>query len=213
MATTARPGGRPRGRPRGFDRGAALAAAMEVFWERGYEGATMSDLTAAMGINSPSLYAAFGSKEELFREAVALYDATEGVPIARALGEEPTARDAVATVLRETARACTEPGRPTGCMIVVAALNCSPANSAAGEFLSRWRREGDEALARRLEQGVRDGDLPAGTDTAAVAAFYSAVLHGMSIRARDGAGRDELARTAETALAAWDTLTRPAAAP
>ncbi|WP_052849958.1 TetR/AcrR family transcriptional regulator [Streptomyces avicenniae] len=206
MTTAARPGGRPRGRPRGFDRGAALARAMEVFWALGYEGATMGELTTAMGINSPSLYAAFGSKEELFREAVALYDATEGTAVTRALSEEPTARAAVATVLRETARACTEPGRPTGCMIVVAALNCSQANSPARDFLSGWRREGDEALTRRLEQGVRDGDVPAGTDTAAASAFLGAVLHGMSIRARDGATRAELERTAETTLTAWDVL-------
>lgn len=198
-----------RGRPRSFDRATALERAMETFWQYGYEATSMTDLTTAMGINSPSLYAAFGSKEQLFRESVALYDATEGHPVTRALTEETTACAAVAAVLRENARAYTESDRPSGCMIVLAATNCSPSNSAARDHLAEWRRSGVEDLAARLEQGVREGELPAGTDTAAVASFYTAVLQGMSVQARDGASRQELEQVAEYAMASWEAVTAP----
>src|SRR5215475_3156896 len=109
-----------RGRPRRFERTEALRRAMEVFWTRGYEGASMSELTAAMGINSPSLYAAFGCKEALFREALALYEAVNSGNAARALDSEPTARRAVEAMLRENAADYAAPGRPSGCMIVLA---------------------------------------------------------------------------------------------
>jgi AcrR family transcriptional regulator len=180
---------------------------MRVFWERGYEAASMSDLTAAMGIASPSLYAAFGSKEQLFHEAVALYDATDGSAAARALDEAPTAREAVAALLRANARARTADGGPPGCMIVLSATNCSEANAAVREHLAARRRDRMAELARRLRQGVREGDLHAGVDAEAVAAYYTAVLQGMSVRARDGASQAELDRTAELAMAAWDLVT------
>jgi AcrR family transcriptional regulator len=199
----------PRGRPRAFDRDTALARAMETFWQHGYEATSMTDLTAAMGISSPSLYAAFGSKEQLFREAVALYDATEGEPTTRALVEEPTAYAAVAAVLRHNARAYAHDGHPAGCMIVLSAMNCSPSASGAHDHLAERRRQGVDALRTRLEQGVRAGELAPGTDTATVAAFYTAVLQGMSVQARDGAGRAELARIADRALAAWNAVTAP----
>ncbi|MFF2024693.1 TetR/AcrR family transcriptional regulator [Streptomyces sp. NPDC058171] len=199
----------PRGRPRAFDRETALARAMETFWQYGYEATSVTDLTAAMGISSPSLYAAFGSKEQLFREAVALYDATEGEPATRALVEEPTAYAAVAAVLRMNARAYAHDGRPAGCMIVLSAMNCSPSGSGVRDHLAERRREGVDALRARLDQGVRAGELTPGTDTATVAAFYTAVLQGMSVQARDGAGHPELDRIADRALAAWDAVTAP----
>ncbi|MEW2527210.1 TetR/AcrR family transcriptional regulator [Streptomyces sp. NPDC047071] len=200
-----------RGRPRGFDRETALRRAMEVFWEHGYEATSMTDLTSAMGIASPSLYAAFGSKERLFQEAVALYSTTEGSAMTRAFAEVPTARGAVEAVLRENARAYTDRDRPTGCMIVLAATNCSPANAPVRDHLAAWRRSGAEMMAERLRRGVEEGELPAATDTEAVAAFYTTVVQGMSVQARDGASRAALDKTVDRAMAAWDAVLAPGA--
>ncbi len=186
---------------------------MEVFWERGYEGASLNDLTTAMGIKSPSLYAAFGCKEALFREAVALYDAVEGEATNRALRQEPTARAAVEAMLRCNADMYVDPAKPPGCMIVLAATVGSPENEDVRSCLAHYRRSGQEALRRRLERGIADGDLPPGTDAAALAAFYTSVLQGLAIQARDGASRQALGDIVDCAMAAWDAFatSRPAA--
>ncbi|AZK93135.1 MULTISPECIES: TetR/AcrR family transcriptional regulator [Streptomyces] len=194
-----------RGRPRSFDREVALARAMETFWIRGYETASMAELTTAMGINSPSLYAAFGSKEQLFREAVELYNAVEGAPIERALTEESTAYGALAAVLRWNARAFTRRDRPTGCLVVLSAVNTG--DEAVRRCLAELRAAGIDQFRDRLDRGVREGDLPEDADTATAARFYTAVVQGMAVQARDGAGREELERMAERALAAWSAVT------
>lgn len=195
-----------RGRPRAFDRTAALRQAMTVFWEHGYEGTSIADLTAAMGINSPSLYAAFGSKEQLLREAVAHYDQTEGAAVVTALREQPTARDAIATVLRHYAIAYCDPDTPAGCLIVLTANTCSEQNRGVHQHLAEWRMSLEEDFIRRIRRGIADGDVPADTDADAVAAFYNTVNHGMAIQARDGADRAKLLRIAEAAISAWDGL-------
>ncbi|WP_028926639.1 TetR/AcrR family transcriptional regulator [Pseudonocardia acaciae] len=196
-----------RGRPRAFDRRVALRRAMEVFWEHGYEGASIHQLTAAMGINAPSLYAAFNCKEVLFREAVALYDELEGAPLREPLAEEPTAREAVAGLLRAGAIAYTAPGKPNGCMIVLAATTYTPKTEGIRDYLAEQRRASTAALRERLERAVAEGDLSPDVDAGAVAAYYSTVLHGMSVQARDGAGRAELLAVADAAMAAWEHLT------
>lgn len=189
-----------RGRPRGFDRDLALRRAMEVFWERGYDGASMTDLTTAMGINSPSLYAAFGDKETLFRAAVDLYGRTDGGHTARALREEPTAYAAIEAMLRDNVAAYTDPGLPSGCMVVLAGATYATRTAPIREFLVEARRETGEDIRARLERGVAEGDLAPDTDTAALASFYSTVLYGLSIQARDGVGRDELSAAVDSAL-------------
>jgi AcrR family transcriptional regulator len=198
-----------RGRPRGFDRQTALRRAMEAFWRRGYEGTAISDLTKAMGINAPSLYAAFGCKEALFREAVALYNATEGAVSDRALEAAPTARRAVEAMLRLNAAAYVNPRRPPGCMITLAATIGTPECAEVRDFLGRCRQEAQDALEARLARGAAEGDLPAGADIASVAAFYYTVLQGLSIQARDGASRETLDAIVDCAMAAWDGLTTP----
>ena len=197
-----------RGRPRSFNREAALRRAMEVFWRRGYEGAAVSDLTRAMGINAPSLYAAFGCKEALFREAVALYNATDGAMTDQALETAPTARQAVEDMLRVNAAAYVNPRRPPGCMVTLAATIGTPESAEVREFLAQCRQEAEDALQRRLARGVTEGDLPGSADTAALAAFYYTVLQGLSIQARDGASRKALSAIVDCAMAAWDGLTK-----
>ncbi|MFC9433344.1 TetR/AcrR family transcriptional regulator [Nocardia sp. NPDC057030] len=192
-----------RGRPRAFDRTDALRRAMEVFWEHGYEGSSMSDLTSAMGINSPSLYAAFGGKEALFREAIGLYGKTDGGYTARALREEPTARQAIDAMLRDNAIAYTVEDKPHGCMVVLAGSTYTTRSASIRDFLVEKRRETIEEVRQRLDRGVTEGDLPAETNTAGLAHFYTTVLYGLSIQARDGASLAELTQSIDCAMAAW----------
>jgi AcrR family transcriptional regulator len=196
-----------RGRPRSFDRAAALRRAMHVFWEKGYDGASLTRLTTAMGISAPSLYAAFGCKEELFREAVEFYGATEGGGIWDHLEEATTARAAIEGMLRASAEAFTRPGRPHGCLIALGALHPDDENATVCRELKRRRAGNVEALRRRFDRAVAEGELAHGLDTRAVAVFYATLQHGMSIQARDGASRRTLTAVVDCALAGWDSLT------
>ncbi|WP_010629800.1 TetR/AcrR family transcriptional regulator [Halomonas sp. KM-1] len=196
-----------RGRPRGFDREEALRRAMEVFWTQGYDNASLTDLTRAMSINAPSLYATFGSKEALFHEAVALYVQTEGSGIWEQVETAPTARDAIAHVLHATAEAFTRGDTPRGCMIVLAAPQMQGANAQVCDALKAHRKENGCLLERRLKRAVEEGELPASTDCRALASYFVTVQHGMSIQARDGASRETLLRIADCAMASWEALT------
>lgn len=196
-----------RGRPRSFDRAEALQKAMKVFWSKGYDGASLSDLTEAMGINSPSLYGAFGSKEALFREAVALYRNGAGGSTRRALQDAPTARDGIQAMLLAAANRFTAPGVPPGCMVVLGGPSGSSNHESVSDFLCENRREMQSRILSRLTAGVAQGELPAGIDLKGLAAFYTTVLHGMSIQARDGASRKTLQAVARQAMSAWDALT------
>ncbi|MGA0532217.1 TetR/AcrR family transcriptional regulator [Hansschlegelia sp. KR7-227] len=199
-----------RGRPRAFDRDEALRRAMELFWAQGYEAASMTELTRAMGIASPSLYAAFGSKEALFREAIELYGRTVGAEIASAVAAAGSARGAVEAFLTASAEATTRPGRPPGCMVVLAAVQGGggPSDDTCREL--RATRQGvAAALERRLAEGVATGELPACLNLSAIASFYATVQQGMSIQARDGASRATLDAVAASAMAAWDALVAP----
>lgn len=185
------------GRPRTFDRDAALAAAVEQFWRAGYEQTSIAMLTSAMGVTPPSLYAAFGDKRRLFEEASAVYfqRTCEGIERAAAL---PTAREAVARMLHDTARAHTDPATPPGCLMLT-----EPELGAQREVLRR-------RLQERLDQGVRDGDLADPADTGQLASFLVAVMRGMSGCARDGGTLEDLLAIAETAMAALPPPPSPA---
>lgn len=196
-----------KGRPPSFDRGEALQRAMELFWARGYEGTTLEDLQAAMGgISPPSFYNAFGSKEALFREATDLYVETVGDPAVQALQEGKTAREAVEAMLRLTAESFSQRGKPHGCLLILGAMNCAPANKASQEYLLAIRKRAPKAIKQRLDRSVAQGELSAELDTNAVAAFYATLVHGLGVRAGDGAPRAELTAAVDGAMAAWEAL-------
>ncbi len=196
-----------RGRPRNFDREEALSRAMQLFWARGYDGSSISDLTRAMGIGSPSLYAAFGSKEALFKEALLHYEATEGPEIRTAMDAAPTVRAAVDAYLTASALSFSRPGKPRGCMVVLSGLTPGEASKGFGDILRRDRAASIDDLEARLTKAVSIGDLPATIDARAVATFYVTVQQGMAIQARDGASRETLMGIAQNAMKAWPALT------
>jgi AcrR family transcriptional regulator len=200
-AETGQRGQRGRGRPRSFDRETALEKAILAFWERGYEATSVSDLTRAMGIGAPSLYAAFGDKRSLFDEVVRVYGTRYGSFGDRALTEEPTARAAVERMLREAATQYTEPGRPHGCLVVHAATNCT--TPEVEESLRERRNANIAAFESRIKAGIAAGELPVATDAAALARHTGAIIQGMSQQARDGATKEELEALAEVAMGIW----------
>lgn len=195
-----------RGRPRSFDRDRVLDAAMHVFWAKGFAGASMTDLTSAMGIASPSLYAAFGSKEGLYREAIDHYVSTN-VGSFWGVMDLPTARESVEGLLRNAARAFSAPGVPPGCMVMQTATEAGDLSVELANSLCEMRGSNAETLARRLQRGIEEGDVAAGTDVRAVADFYATVHKGLSLSAKGGAEADELHSVVTSAMAAWAPLT------
>lgn len=188
---------RGRGRPRAFDEEAALESAMRVFWAAGYEGASVPMLTDAMGISAQSLYAAFGSKEALYRKAIAAYVTTIGGFAARALEEEPDAIKAVVRVLRDAAITFTRTEGIPGCMITTAPAEISETPlTRLGRDL---RSASIKALEERLKRGMEDGQLPRGFPYIDFARYVGSIVQGMSIQARDGATGNELLSIAEIA--------------
>jgi AcrR family transcriptional regulator len=197
---------KPRGRPRSFDREAALDAAMGVFWEKGFEATSITDLTAAMGINPPSLYAAFGDKEKLFLESVERYAASQGDPCP----EVDTARESIEGYLTYKADLLGGAGHPKGCMFMVALFTAANTSPALQKFLQDKRMESRERMRLRIKQGIEDGDVPPGTDAAALADFYSVIMTGMSQQARDGASRKALRATVERAMMVFPPVVKGA---
>ncbi|BDI29642.1 TetR family transcriptional regulator [Capsulimonas corticalis] len=200
-----------RGRPRAFDADRALDLALQVFWRKGYEGASLSDLTQAMGINRPSLYAAFGNKEELFRKALDRYNQGPASYACDALNE-PTARGAVEKLLAGVVNLLTSPENPCGCLLVQGALVSGDDADPIRRKLIAERASGEARLRERLERGVAEGDLPADVDCADLARFLCAVIQGMDVHVTTGTSREELWRIAQMAMRAWPEA-EPVAAP
>jgi AcrR family transcriptional regulator len=197
----------PIGRPRAFDVDKALDRALHVFWRKGYEGTSLPDLTEAMGINRPSLYAAFGNKEALFRKAIDRYADGPAAYFRDAL-EAPTARAVVERLLRGAVDLLTDPRHPPGCLVVQAALSCGDAAEPIRQELVARRKAGEAAIRQRFERAISDGDLPADANAADLARFIATVNVGMAVQAAGGASRDELQRVARIALRSWPEARR-----
>lgn len=193
------------GRPRGFDADQALEKAMLVFWEQGYEGASLTDLTQAMGISRKSLYAAFGNKEALFRQALQRYTDGPAAYVARAL-QASTARDVAEMFLAGAARATTQPDSPAGCLGVQGALAVGDASSKAREVLTEWRTNGQTLLADRFREAVTEGDLPVEADPDLIARYVMTTGNGIAVQAATGATCEQLQAVADLALRHWPLL-------
>ncbi|WP_315736503.1 MULTISPECIES: TetR/AcrR family transcriptional regulator [unclassified Bradyrhizobium] len=189
------------GRPRTFDRDTALDQAMEVFWRHGYEGATIAQLTDAMGINPPSLYAAFGSKEALLRAALDRYTARREAWMDEVLSA-PTAREVTARMLMGVAEKQTDPSNPPGCLLVQGGLACGSGSANVPFELAARRAQTEAQLRQRFDRAKGEGDLAATADPAALARYVSAVITGMSVMASSGADREALTQVALVAIKA-----------
>ena len=191
-----------RGRPREFCVDEALAAALGVFWSKGYEGASLTDLTEAMGITRPSLYAAFGNKEALFCKALDLYE-REKLDYVREAMDAPTARDVAERLLRGGLENQTSSCGPRGCLRVISSVACgAEAETIRQEVLARGAFA-KRALIDRMERAKGEGDLPAGIDIQGLTGFLLAILQGMAVQAGAGASRADLERVIDTSLMAW----------
>jgi AcrR family transcriptional regulator len=193
------------GRPRGFDTTAALDAAMRVFWEKGYEGATLSELTDAMRINRSSMWAAFGNKEELFKKAFERYLETYQGYIREAL-EKPTIREVIESSLRGTVDFLATPGNPKGCLSVHGALAVGDEADPIKQWLIQLRKSGLSLARKRFEQAKKSGDLGADVDPAALTRYVAALIQGLGVQHASGATKAELMRVVDVALHYMDYL-------
>jgi AcrR family transcriptional regulator len=194
----------PRGRPREFDRDQALRDALCVFWDRGYQGASISALTAAMGIGAPSLYAAFGSKAKLFQEASDLYLAEDAGEPTRLLASGETARASVEAMLRSNADLFTRTGEPAGCMLTRAVSTCPEDDAEIQEYLDASVEQRIRDIEVRLERGAAEGESLPCLEVRALAEFFDVVVEGMAVRSIEGASRQSLHRIVDLTMRVWD---------
>lgn len=187
------------GRPRAFDEDAALEAAMRVFWEKSYEGATIADLTDAMGINRSSMYAVFGDKQQLFRRVMDRYREGRMTHVRRAL-DKPTLHEVVSSLLHGTVDFLSQPDHPRGCFSIQGALACGENAEPVKQAMIALRKGGDDALRERMTRAQKSGELPEDTTPADFARFLSTVIRGLGVQAATGATRGEMKRIADFVL-------------
>lgn len=192
----------PGGRPRGYDPDVALHAAMLTFWTQGYEGTAMSDLTKAMRMTAPSIYAAFGDKETLFQKVVDRYMAGPGSYMQDAL-EQPTAEALASTFLHSAVEAVAGDHTPHGCLVVQGALAVNPRSASVQEYLTGLREHGVKILADRLRSFSDAEGLPPGSDCPALARLLVTVVQGLAVQAASGVPREALHAAADQMMACW----------
>lgn len=195
-----------RGRPRAFDRRHVLEQAMNVFWSRGYEGASLTALTSAMGLSPPSLYAEFKNKEGLFRDALDHYLTYHGAYRYSVLADAPTASEGVEVLLKETVARFYRSYPARGCLVVLAALSGTPDSQVIQDELSAQRKETHRLIEARIHQGLLDGDVPAGTNVETLSGFYTTVMFGLSVQAKDQVPYAQMIAFVETAMGVWPRL-------
>ncbi|HKT85785.1 MAG TPA: TetR/AcrR family transcriptional regulator [Novosphingobium sp.] len=191
-----------RGRPREFDPEQALAKALRVFWEQGYEGASMSELTEAMGITKPSLYACFGNKEALFKKALDLYEREKLCYVSTAL-EAPTARGVAERLLNGALAAHCGSHDPQGCLGVISTVACTPEAASIRQEVIARRASSEAALVNRFERARAEGDLPDSVEPKALTHYLTTVMHGIAVKAQGGISREDLKGVVDTFLAVW----------
>lgn len=195
---------KPRGRPLAFNQEQALDRALQVFWTRGYEGTSMSELVDALGINKPSIYATFGNKEALFRKVLAKYIAGPAAFVS-AVMNEPTARQVAEKFLTATVEFFTDNNHPLGCMVVQAALTCGQGSELIQQELIGYRKKLEEGFRERFDLAKAQGDLPSNVESADLAKYLTTLHQGMSVQATSGAGKKELLAVVQLALMNWPT--------
>lgn len=191
-----------RGRPRGFCCEKALDAALQVFWAKGYEGTSLDDLTAAMGINRPSLYAAFGNKEELFKKVLKRYGERSACMVQAAMSDK-SAHDFVQSVLHKVAELLADPTHPCGCLSLQGGMAMGDESTAVKDALLEQRKQTECIFAKRFTRAIEEKELPKSTDAAALAKFYSVIIHGMAVQATVGASKQDLLTVVDTGMKAW----------
>jgi AcrR family transcriptional regulator len=191
-----------KGRPREFCVEQALAAALGVFWTKGYEGTSLSDLTEAMGITRPSLYAAFGNKEELFRKALDLYEREKLAYVQEALAA-PTSRGVAERLLKGALETLTGECVPRGCLRIIGSMTCGSEAGSVRDDLHSRRASSQAAVVARMEQAKADGDLPEHTDVEGISNYLLAIIQGLSVQANSGATKEQLEEVVRTSLAIW----------
>ena len=197
-----------RGRPKCFDEQAALEKAMLLFWQYGYEATSISDLTRALGITAPSLYSTFGGKAVLFDKCLEFYSENEACPMDQIFTQAKSSKIAIELYLFENLKRLIQAHKPVGCMLVVATMNCSTENSAIQQQLLEKRLQTKSKIYDRLVLGQKSGDIPAHADVQAMTDYYTTLIQGMTIQARDGAELSQLENVVKMAMKSWDMFTQ-----
>jgi AcrR family transcriptional regulator len=196
-----------RGRPKSFDKNEAIDKAMHVFWQFGYEGASLADLIAAMGINKPSMYSTFGNKEDLFKLALERYT-TQAVGYIQEVIKHPTAKAVVADFLTRSVKILTSIDNPNGCLVIQGALTTSDNALSVKQLLIEHRKHYEGLLAERFQQSINNDDLPATIDPAVLAKYITSLHQGLSVQASSGASESELLAVVDFIMQAYPFVAR-----